>query len=170
MARQAEADLYEGTPFGPFGFANEAQSGLLWGAVGLSRIATNARANNVLPRSWSATVARDDVVQVQILAVKNFATVLTGVFVTFKNIMTGEFDLLFGQPVIHEQQDDSRHADAERDGMDKFIGRRRFGEAAPFVEIKGTERAVLGADHSLRLALKEQGESAAGGADVDRLP
>ena len=109
-------------------------------------------------------------VQVQILAVKDFAAILAGVFVAFKNIMTRELDFLFGQPVIHEQQDDSRHADAERDGVDKFIVRRGFGEVAPFMKIKGAERAVLGADHGLRLALKEQGKGTAGGADVDRLP
>ena len=170
MPRQAEVDLHEGTPLRPLGFADEVQSGLLRRAVGLARVALDAGADNVFPRGRPAAVARDDMVQVQILAVKNFTAVLAGVFVALKNIVPREFDLLLGQPVIHEQQDDARHADAERDGMDKFIVRRGFGEVAPFVKIKGAERAVLGADHGLRLALKEQGEGAAGGADVDRLP
>src|SRR5450432_3534779 len=95
-------------------------------------------------------------IQVQILAVKNIAAILAGVFVAFKNVMPRELDLLFWQPVIHEQQDDARHADAERNGVDKFVARRGLGEVAPFVEIEGAERTVLGADDGLGLPLKEE--------------
>ena len=111
-----------------------------------------------------------DVVEVQILAVKNFAAILAGVFVALKNVVPRELHFLFRHPVIHEQQNDARDADAEGNGVDGFLVRRGFGKAAPFGKIKSAERAVRLVHHDLRLALKQQREGAAGGADVDRLP
>jgi len=110
------------------------------------------------------------VVQVQILPVKHAPAILAGVLVPLKNVVARELYFLLWQPVVNEQQNDSRHADAEGNGADGFLLRRVFGNVAPFLKIEGVERAVLGVDDDLRLALKQQYERAAGGADVDRLP
>jgi len=167
---QAEVDLHERTPLRSLWFADEVHSGFLRRAVGLLRVALDAGADDVLPSRRPATVARDDVVQIQILAVKNFAAVLAGVFVALKDVVARELDFLFGHPVIHEQQNDARHADAEGNGADGFLVRRALGKIAPFLKVEGAERAVLGVDDDLCLPLKKQCECAAGGADVDRLP
>src|SRR5208283_2874114 len=53
---------------------------------------------------------------------------------------------------------------------DGFLARRVSGKILPFLKVEGAERAVVGVDDDLRLALKKQSERAAGGADVDRLP
>src|SRR5208282_249457 len=82
------------------------------------------------------------------------------------NVFARELYFLLWQPVINEQQNDSRHADAEGNSADGFLLRRVFGNVAPFLKIEGVERAVLGVDDDLRLALKQQYERAAGGADV----
>ena len=114
--------------------------------------------------------SRDDVVQIQILPVKYAPAVLAHVFVALKNVVTRELHFLLGQPVIDEQQNDARHTDAEGNGADGFLRRRVFGNVAPFLKIEGVKRAVLGVDDDLRLALKQQYERPACGADVDRLP
>src|SRR5271167_3560727 len=110
---QGETDLHERTPLWPLWFADEVQARLLRRAVGLACIASDAGADDVFPRSRPAAVTRDNVVQIQVLTVKNIAAILAGVFVALKNIVARELDLLFRQPVIHEQQDDARHTDAE---------------------------------------------------------
>jgi hypothetical protein len=133
---QAEADLDKRTPFRALGFADEVHAGLLRRAVGLVRVAFDAGADDVFPRRRPAAVARDDVVEVQILAVKNFAAILAGVLVALKNVVARELDLLLRQPVIHEQQDDARHADAEGNGVDGFVVRRVGGKVAPFVKLR----------------------------------
>ena len=110
---QAEADLHERAPFRALGFAHEIHAGLVRRAVGLARVALDARAHDVFPSRRPAAIARDDVVQVQILAVKNVAAILAGIFVALKNVVTRELHFLFRQPVIHQKQDDARDADAE---------------------------------------------------------
>src|ERR1017187_11039531 len=65
-------------------------------------------------------VARNDVVQVQILPVKHAPAILAGVLVPLKNVVARELYLLLGQPVVNKQQNRSRHADAEGNGADGF--------------------------------------------------
>src|ERR1017187_9563447 len=86
VVMQAEVDLDERPPLGPFGLADKMQAGLLGRAVGLLRVAFDAGADDVFPRRRAAAVARDDVIQVQILAVEDAAAVLAGVFVALKNV------------------------------------------------------------------------------------
>ena len=110
---EAEVDLHERPPFRPLRFADEVQPGLLRRAVGLLRVALDAGADDVFPRRRTAAVARQDVVEIQILALENLPAVLTGVAVALENVVAGEFDLLFGQAVEHDQQDHPRDADSE---------------------------------------------------------
>ncbi len=170
MFVQGEVDLHERPPFRAFRFADEIESSLERRAVGLARVARNARADNVFPRRRAATVARDDVVEVQIFPVKNVAAILAGVFVALKNVVAREFHFLLRHPVIHEEQDDARQADAEGHGGDGFILGCGFGNVPPFLKIERAKRAVGIFHHHLGLALKEKRECTAGGADVDRLP
>ena len=117
-----------------------------------------------------AAIARNDVIEVQIFAVKNFTAVLASIFVAFKNVVAREFHFLFWHPVIHQQQDDAWDADAEGNGVDGSLVRRGIGQGAPLGKIKSAKRAVRVVHDDLRLALKKQRQGAAGGADVDRLP
>ena len=164
------ADLDERTPFRTLGFADEVHPGFLRRAVGLVRVASNAGANDVFPSRRPAAVARDDVVEIQIFAVKRVAAVLAGAFVAFKNVMAREFDFFLRQPVVNQKQDDARHADAKGNGMDRFVMRRAFGKIAPFLKVESAKRAVRAVNDDLRLTLKQKCERPAGGADVDGLP
>src|ERR1700678_3192193 len=82
---QGEIDLHKRTPFRALRFADEIHAGLGGCPVGLVGVATDAGTNNVFPGRRAAPVARNDMVEVQILPVKNFAAILAGVFVAFKN-------------------------------------------------------------------------------------
>lgn len=55
---EAEIDLHERTPLGPFGFLDQMHPGLLRCAVGLAGVALNAGADNVFPRRRPATITR----------------------------------------------------------------------------------------------------------------
>ena len=118
----------------------------------------------------TAAIAGNDVVEIQILAVKSLAAVLAHVVVALENIVPGELDLFFGQAVEHDQQDDAGHADFEGDGADAFRMRLLLGKVLPLIEAEGLEGAVLRIQHHLGVAFKEQGEGASRGADINRLP
>ncbi len=167
---QADIDLHKRTPFRAFGLANQMQSGFLRRAIGLLRVAFNAGANDVFPRRRAAAVAGDDVVEIQIFPLKMFAAVLAGVFVALKNVVARELHFFLRQPVVNRQQNNSRHTDAEGNGMNRFLMRRVLREIAPLVEIKRAERAVFSTDDDVSLSLKKQCESAPGGADIYGLP
>ena len=167
---QTESDLHKRPPLWPPGFANEMQSGFLRRAIGFLRIAFNAGANDVFPSRRTAAVARNDVIQIQILSFKYEPAVLAGIFVALKDVVARELDLFFRQPVVNHQQNDSRHADAKGNGVNGFFVRCVFRNVAPFLKIESAERTVIGVDNDLRLALKQKRERTPRGADVDCLP
>ena len=152
---QAEIDLHKWTPLRPLGFADEMQARFLRRVIRLLRIALDARADNIFPRRRAAAIARDDVVQIQIFAFENYATVLARVFIALKNIMPRELHFLLRHAVVHEQQDNARHPDAKRNGMDRFVVRRALGKITPLVKIEGAKRAVRSVHHYLGLTLKK---------------
>lgn len=166
----AKIDLHEGTPLGPPRFANEVHARFLRRVVRLASIAGDAGADNVLPSRRAAAIAGDDMVEIQIFAIKDLAAILAGVVVPLENIMTRELDFFLRQPVEHHQQDDAWHANLERDGMDALRMRVLLGEILPLIEAESLERTVVSTEDSLGVAFEEQSESAAGGADVDCLP
>jgi len=153
---QREVDLNKRPPFRAFWFADEIHAGLIRRAVGLTRVARDARANDVFPRRRAAAIARDDVVEIQIFALKNFTAVLAGIFIALENVVPREFYFLLRHAVIHEEQNDFRHADAERDGVNRIIVRRIGGDIGPFLKIKRAERTVWIIHHYLRLTLEEE--------------
>jgi hypothetical protein len=57
-------------------------------------------------------------VQVQILSIAGFATVLTGILVPLENVVPREFYFFFRQVIINQKQNDSRHPEAKRNGAD----------------------------------------------------
>jgi len=120
-----------GTPLGAFWFANEAHTGLFWGAVAFAGVAGDAGADDVFPCHFSALFAGDDVVEVELGAIEFVAAVLAGVFVAFVNVLTGEFDFAFGNAVVDEKEDDFGDANAEGDGLDNVIAGVVGGEVVP---------------------------------------
>jgi hypothetical protein len=166
----AEGDLDEGTPFGALGFADEMHAGFLRGAVGFAGVARDARANDVFPSGGAAAIARDNVVEIEVLALEKLSAVLTCIAVALENVVAGEFDFLAREAVEHEEQNDAGDADFEGDGGDGFRVGFLLGKIAPLAEAEGLENSGVIAQDHLGVPLEEEGEGAAGRADIDRLP
>ena len=145
-----EGDVQEGLPAGALRLAAQAHPRFVRQAVGFLRVAADAGADDVFPIRFAPAVARDDVVQVQILAVEYFVAVLAGVFVPLVDVVPGEFHLLARHAVEEEQHDHARDPDLERDGVDHVPLGFPFRKVPPAGEVVCEEVAVRGVDH-LRL-------------------
>jgi hypothetical protein len=110
------------------------------------------------------------VIQVQITALKNLAAVLAGIGVPLKNIVAGEFDFLFRQPIKNQQQNHPRNPDFETNRQNTFCLRLFSRKIRPFPEIEGVEITVLIIAHHLGMPLKQQSQSTPDRAYIDRLP
>lgn len=170
MLVQGEVDLHKRPPLGPLRFADEVHACLVRRAVGFARVAGDAGADNIFPRRRTASVARDNVVEIQVFPLKNFAAILTGIVVALKNVVPRELHFLLRHPVIHEEQDDFGHANAERDGVNRILLRRAGGNILPLFKIERAERSVRIVHDHLGVTLEKKRERPAGGADIDRLP
>lgn len=167
---QAEIDLHERTPFRTLGFANETNAGFLRSAIRLARVALDAGADNVFPGCRAAAIAGNHVIEIQILAVKNFAAILAGVLVAFENIMARELHFLFRKVIEYGEQNHARNSDAKRNRADTFRMRFLLGEFVPLGKAEGAEGTIAAIENRLGVSLEEQRQRAACGADVDSLP
>ena len=130
-----ECDMQERSPFRPLRFSNQRHVRFARQPVAFARIARNARANHVFPRSGAATVARDDMIKVQVISIKKVSAVLAGILVPLENIVTSKFHFLLRQPVKHQKNNHSRNADLPRNGGNDFMFRRGCRKIAPAIEI-----------------------------------
>ena len=105
---QAEIDLYERTPLRPFRFLHQMQTRFLRGAVRFARVTRDAGADDVFPRRRAAAISWDDVIEIQVLPIKQMSAVLAGVAIAFEDIMARELHFLLRHVVIREQQDHAR--------------------------------------------------------------
>ena len=108
-------------------------------AVGFSGITEDAGTDDVFPGGRAPSIARGNVVQIQILSFKNLSAILAGIVVAFENIMSGKFDLLLRKAIEEEQQNDPRHTDFEGNGVNTFWMGLLLRKIMPFVEIERLE-------------------------------
>src|SRR6266542_552457 len=139
-------------------------------AIGLAGIAPDTGANDIFPRRRSPSITRDHMVQVEVLAIKDAATILAGVPVTLEDVVPGKFDLLLGQAIEEHQQDDSRDADPEGDGMNALGVRFLLGKVVPLVEVEGLKGSAARIEHDVGASLEEERQRPPRRADIDRLP
>ena len=170
MLRESKVDLNKRTPFGPLWLANQMHACFLRSMVGFECITLDAGAHDVFPRGWSAAIARNDVVQIEILAVAGLAAILAGVLIALENIVPRKLDLLFRDMIVYQEEDYPGNAQPQRDGSDRFRVGFLSGKVLPFCEIESLKRAVVPVKDGLSMALKEQSQGPASGADINRLP
>ena len=87
-------------------------------AVGLLGVTLDAGADDVLPGGLAAVVARDHVVEIELLARQHPGAVLARALVPLKDVVARELQLLARQPVEKRQQDDARQPDRAALGGD----------------------------------------------------
>lgn len=166
----AESEMDEGTPFRPLRFGDQVHLGLVRQLVAFASIARDAGANDIFPSGQAAAVARDDVIEIQVFAVKDSAAVLAGVFVALEDVMPGEFHFFFRQAIEKQQDDDAWDADFKGDGFDHVLLGFALRKLLPTGEIV-SEKVVLSVGvHDLGVPLAKEREGATNGADIHRLP
>lgn len=114
---ETEVDLHERTPLGSLRLFDEMQSDFLRRVIGFLGITLDTGTDDVFPRGGAATIARDNVIQIQVLPVEDVAAVLAGVAVALEDVVARELHFLLRHAVVREQQDHAREADAEGDGF-----------------------------------------------------
>ena len=170
MLVEAELDLDERTPLGPLGFADQVHAGFLRRSIGLERITIDAGANDVLPGSGTAAITGNDVVQIQVFAIKNSAAILAGVLVALEDVVPGELNLFLGQMIVNHQQDHARNANAKRNRPNRFRIGLLLGKVVPLGKPECLEGAIRPIKDSLGVSLEQQSQGSPGGANIDRLP
>ena len=165
-----KCDMHERPPFRSLRFANQAHVRFARKAIAFTRIATDTRANHVLPRGCSSPITRYDVIEIELAAIENLAAVLAGVFVTFKHIMSGKFHFLFWKPIENQKHNHPRDANLERNRRDDFVIRRVCRQIAPAFEIVRHEIVRLIGRNNVGMTGIYQREGATRRADVNRLP
>ena len=99
-------------------------------------------------------------VQVQFAPVKSFAAILAGVLVALEDVVARELYFLFRKPVVAEQQDDARDAQAKGHCGDGFVLGFDLGKVGPLVKVIGVKAAGVIVVHHLRIASEEQAQRA----------
>ena len=170
VLRRRKCDVHKRAPLRALRFANQTHLRFPRQTVALARIARDTGANHVLPDGESASVARHDVIEIQVVPLKELAAVLAGVLIALKYIVPRKFHFLFRQPIEEEQHDHTRHPNLPRNRGDDFVIGRGGGKIAPTVEVMREEIVfVVGGNH-VGVARVNEPERAPRCADVDRLP
>lgn len=123
VLRRGERDVHERTPLGPFRPADQRHLRFLRKPVPLARVTRDTGTDHVFPRGRPSAIARDNVIEVQIVSIEIMSAVLAGVLVAFENVMPGKFHFLFREPIEKEEDDHPRDPDFERNGRDQLVGR-----------------------------------------------
>ena len=169
VACLVELEMEHGPPFRTLRFVEQLQPGLRGSAVALAAVARHAGTDNVFPGGFAATVARDDVVEIEVLAVELMPAILAGVVIAFEDVVPRKFHFLLRHPIEKEKENDLGHANGEGDRADNISAFITARKAEPLVKRHRLERAAIGLD-DLRVALVEKHEGALDAADVHRLP
>ena len=165
-----EVEVEVGTPDRFFRFSDEGHPGLLGDAVGLSCVAVFATAHNILPGGFSAEVARNNVVEVEVFSIHGLAAILAGVFVPLVDVLAGELDFFVGGLVVEDEDDDRRDGYSVVDSVNELERSvRGAGKVPPLVKGEVAEGAVLLED-GLGVPLVEHADGPASRADIHRLP
>ena len=167
---RSKGDLDKRPPLWPLRFTDQTHVRFTRKPIALARIAWDAGANHIFPSRRPAAVARHDVIQIKVTPIEKFATVLAGVLVALKHVVSGEFYFLFWKSIEHKQHDHPRDLDLERDGRNHFMIGRVRGQIAPAFEVMRRKVVRVIRRNNLSMPRVYERKGAASRADVHRLP
>ena len=167
---RSKGDLHKRPPLRPLRFADQAHVRFSREPVALTRIARDTGANHVFPVGGAAPIARHDMIQIELAPIEQLPAILTGVLVTFEDIVPGKLYLFFREPIEDKQHDHPRNPDFECDCSDHFMLRGVGRQIAPAFEIVRQEVVRVVRRNNLGVPGVYQREGAASRADVHRLP
>lgn len=152
-----------------FRAAHKRHARFLGRSIGLDAVTAYATADNINPGGLPPLLSGNDVVYIQVLAVKCFITVLASVFITFKEVLPRQFDVLLRQLVKNRKQDNFGNGDPQGYRFDNLLFLSRVGGRAPFPKREGVEGVLFHVD-DLGMPGIEQADGPFRAADVDGLP
>ena len=85
--------------------------------VPLARVAWDAGTDDVFPCCLTATIAGEDMVDVEVVPLEDDSAILAGVLVAFKDVVTGELYLFSREAIKETQNNDPRDPYSKRDGL-----------------------------------------------------
>ena len=109
-------------------------------------------------------------IQIKLAAIEELATVLAGVLVSLKHVVSGEFYFLLRKPIEHKQHNHPWDPDLERNGRNHFMLGRVGGQIAPAFEIVRRKVICIIRRNNLGVPCIYERKGAASRADVHRLP
>jgi hypothetical protein len=124
VLRRGKCNLNKRPPFWPFWFSDQAHVRVARKPVALARIAGDARANHVFPRSRPSPIARHDMIQIEFASIENLTAVLACVLVALEDIVARKLYFLLWKPIEHQQHNHPWDTDFERDGCNHLVLRR----------------------------------------------
>ena len=151
-----KGDIYKRSPFGALRFFEQIHSGLVREFVPLARVAWDAGADNIFPSGLSSSVAWQDMIDIEMIAIKNGGAVLAGILIPLKNIVPRELDLFFWQAVKDAEDDDPRNANPQGNCLEHSRLGIQQRKITPACEIVREKIADSGICHDLCMALIEQ--------------
>jgi len=162
--------MHKRAPLRSLRLANQTHVGFLREPVAFAGVTLDARANHIFPCRRPASVARHDMIEIQLISLENMAAILTGVLVALENVVTGKLHFLLRETIKKEQHNHARDSDLPRNGRDHFVFWRGYRKIAPTFEIVRQKIARFVRRDDVGMARIDQREGAPRRADVHRLP
>src|SRR5438046_10618056 len=135
MRRNRKRDLHKRTPLWPFQPSNQVHVRFLRKPISFTRVTCDARANHIFPCRRPSSVARHDMIEIQLVTLKNLTAILATVFVALKNVVPRKLHFLLRETIEKEQYDHPRHANFPRNSRDHLVFWRGRRKITPTLEI-----------------------------------
>ena len=135
VLRRRKRDVHKRAPLWPLWFPNQVHVRFLRKPVAFACVTRDARANDIFPCRHPTSVARDNMIEIQLVSLKNVTAILAGVSIALENVVSGKLHFLFRKTIKKEQHNYARHANLPRDGRDHFVFRRGRRKIAPTLEV-----------------------------------
>src|SRR5437870_11676441 len=113
--------MHERPPLLPRWLADETHVRFLWKPFAFARVTRDAGANHIFPRRHSAAVPRHDMIEIQVISLKNLAAILAGIFVALESIVARRLHFLCRWTVEKEQHAHARVANLPRDSRHHLL-------------------------------------------------
>ncbi len=170
MLRRRKCDMHERAPLRSLRLANQTHVRFLREPVAFACVTLNTRANHIFPRRRSTSIARHDMIEIELISLENMAAILASVLVALENVVTRKLHFLLRETIKKEQHNHARHADLPRNGCDHFVFWRSYRKVAPTFEIVRQKIACFVRRDDVGMARIDQRKGAPSRADVHRLP
>lgn len=129
--------MQEGARPGLHRLSDQMHVGLLRRVRPFTGIAADAGTDDIFPGRLPSLGPGQNVIDIEVFAVKFFPAILAGEAVTQEDVLTGELDVFLRQPVKKHKYDDLGDADFKIDGVHAFIDVGILRSILPFLKIEG---------------------------------